>query len=239
MKRTDRPAVAEPASYHRSIKLWPKEDRPRERLLRSGPRVLSDAELLALLLRTGRRGLTAVALGRQMLSEGRTLRELAAMTPDALRSLGIGESRSAVLAAAFELVRRIESETEDQPIIHGPEDVARVFGPVLRDRPQEEFWVLPLSSANRLQRPAQVTVGTLNASLVHPRECFRPAIERSAAAVIFVHNHPSGNPEPSAEDVAVTRQLTEAGRLLGIPVHDHVVIAGTAYTSLAERGEIR
>ena len=239
MRHTDRPAVADPARDRHSIKSWPKEDRPRERLLRFGPRALSDVELLAILLRSGRRGMTAVDMARGILSGGRTLRELAAMTADAIRGLGVGESRSALLAASFELSRRIDAETEDQPVIRGPEDVARVFGPMLRDRSQEEFWVLPLSSANRLQRPAQVTVGTLNASLVHPRECFRPAIERAAAAVIFVHNHPSGNPEPSEEDLAITRQLAEAGRVLGIPVHDHVVIGGWEYTSLAERGAVR
>jgi DNA repair protein RadC len=236
MHRSDCQAVGEPAVYRQSIKHWPVNDRPREKLLKSGPRTLSDTELLAILLRSGRIGATAVDLARRLLVDGRTLRELAAMTPDALVALGVGSSRAAVLAASFELARRIESVTDELPLVRGPEDVARVFGPMLRDRPQEEFWVLPLSSANRLQRPAQVTVGTLNASLVHPRECFRPAIERSAASVIFVHNHPSGNPEPSAEDIAITRQLAEAGRLLGIPVHDHVVIAGGTYTSLAERG---
>jgi len=236
MDRHASASVTEPAVYRRSIKHWPSQDRPREKMLLQGARALSDTELVAILLRSGRTGVTAVDLARRLLTAGGSLRELAAMTPDALQQLGIGRSHAAVLAASFELARRIESAGEEQPLVRGPEDVVRVFGPMLRDRPQEEFWVLPLSSSNRLQRPAQVTVGTLNASLVHPRECFRPAIERSAASVIFVHNHPSGNPEPSDEDVAVTRQLAEAGRLLGIPVHDHVVIAGTTYTSLAERG---
>jgi DNA repair protein RadC len=238
MDRHDRPSVTEPAAYRHPISRWPLQDRPREKLFAHGPRSLSDAELIAILFRSGRTGVTAVDLARRILGGGRTLREISAMTADALRRLGIGPSHAAVLAASFELARRLESAGEEQPLVRGPEDVVKVFGPLLRDRAQEEFWVLPLSSANRLHRPAQVTVGTLNASLVHPRECFRPAIERSAASVIFVHNHPSGNPEPSEEDVAITRQLADAGRVLGIPVHDHIVIAGASYTSLAERGLI-
>lgn len=232
------PAVAEPRHIRRPISEWPEDDRPRERLLNIGADQLSDAELLAILLRTGRKGMTAVDLARHLLSGERTLHELARMTSHALHNLGIGESRSAILSAAFEIGRRVAATGRDQEAIHGPEDVEKIFGPKLRDLTQEEFWVLPLSSANRLLRPARVTVGTLNASLVHPRECFRPAIERAAAAVVFVHNHPSGNAEPSAEDLAITRQLVEAGKVLGIPVHDHVIISGPSYTSLAERGEI-
>jgi len=218
------------------IKDWPEGDRPREKLLRLGARNLSDAELLAILLRTGRKGITALDLARSLFSGGRTLKELSGLSADALRQQHLGESRAVALAAAFELARRVSADDTERPLIRAPEDVVRAIGPLLQALTQEEFWVLPLSSSNRLLRPARITVGTLNASLVHPRECFRPAIERSAAAVIFVHNHPSGNPEPSQEDIAITRQLTEAGRVLGIPVHDHVILAGSRFTSFAERG---
>lgn len=228
--------VSEPAFRRRTIRDWPLQDRPREKVLRFGVQNVSDAELLAILLRTGRKGSTAVDLARGLFSSERTLQEIAGLDPDVLQTLGIGESRAVILAAAFELGRRVESGKEDGVFIHGPEDVEQIFGPKLRDRSQEEFWMLPLNSANRLLRPVQVTIGTLNASLVHPRECFRPAIERSAASVVFVHNHPSGNPEPSQEDLAITRQLADAGKLLGIPVHDHVILSRTSYTSLAERG---
>ncbi len=238
MGKSERSTVAEPRHCRRPISEWPEDDRPRERLLRMGADQLSDAELLAILLRSGKKGLTAVDLARHLLGGGRSRHELARMTSHALRNLGIGETRSAILAAAFEIGRRIAASGPDQAVVHGPEDVEKIFGPKLRDLAQEEFWVLPLNSANRLLRPARVTVGTLNASLVHPRECFRPAIERAAAAVVFVHNHPSGNAEPSAEDLAITKQLVEAGKVLGIPVHDHVIISGSAFTSLAERGEI-
>jgi DNA repair protein RadC len=228
--------VSEPAFRRRSIRDWPIEDRPREKVLRFGVHHVSDAELLAILLRTGCKGATAVDLARGLFKDDRTLQEIATMDPEALQTLGIGQSRSVALAAAFELGRRVESGKEEGVFIHGPEDVEKIFGPKLRDRSQEEFWMLPLNSANRLLRPVQVTIGTLNASLVHPRECFRPAIERSAASVVFLHNHPSGNPEPSQEDIAITRQLADAGKLLGIPVHDHVIMARNSYTSMAERG---
>ncbi len=215
---------------------WPVAERPREKALRHGLRTLTDAELLAILLRTGSRGRTVLDRARTILMQGRTLRELSALSPDALKQLHIGTAQAVTVAAAFELARRSGVEEQRPRTIRGPEDVVEAVGPILRSLSQEEFWLLPLSSSNRLLRPVRITVGTLNSSLVHPRECFRPAIERSAAAIIVVHNHPSGNPEPSQEDVAITRQLAEAGRVLGIPLHDHVIIAGSGYTSLAERG---
>ncbi len=215
---------------------WPAEERPREKALRHGVRSLTDAELLAILLRTGRRGQTVLDRARTVLAQGRSLHELSESSPDALRRLGIGTAQAVTVAVAFELARRSAGETHQRRIIRRPEDVVEAIGPVLRSLSQEEFWLLPLSSSNALLRPLRITVGTLNSSLVHPRECFRPAIERSAAAVVVAHNHPSGNPEPSQEDIAITRQLAEAGRVLGIPLHDHVIIAGARHTSLAERG---
>lgn len=121
-------------------------------------------------------------------------------------------------------------------IIRSPEDAVAQTRERLQDLLNEEFWVLCLSSSNGLTGLVRISTGTLNASLAHPRECFRTAILLSAASVLFIHNHPSGNPEPSAEDVSLTRQLVEAGRIIGIPVHDHIIIAGDQHTSLAERG---
>ena len=149
----------------------------------------------------------------------------------------MGPAKSIALAAAFELGRRIAAAPRSERVrISSPDVVAALFQPMLRDRTQEVFMVLLLDSANNLLRDVTVTTGLLNSSLVHPREVFRPAILEPAASIILLHNHPSGNPEPSAEDVAVTRQLSEAGKLFGIPVHDHVIVTPGGYTSFAERG---
>jgi DNA repair protein RadC len=150
---------------------------------------------------------------------------------------GIGQAKAVELLAAFELGRRVETHREEEKVvIHSPEDVARIMIPKLRHATQEVFLVLMLDSKNAMRNEVEVTKGTLNASLVHPREIFRAAIRHLAASIIVVHNHPSGNPEPSREDVEVTKQLRDAGRLVGIPLHDHVIVAGDRYTSMAEQG---
>ncbi|HEX9656875.1 MAG TPA: DNA repair protein RadC [Bacteroidota bacterium] len=220
------------------IKDWPEDERPREKLLRQGASVLSDGELLALLIRSGTGKETAIDLGRRILTEQRSLRNIAGMSANELMRIhGIGEAKAVELLAAFELGRRVQgAKLEDRTTIRSPEDVFRVLQPRLRDLKKEVFYVLLLDSKNGLQREQEVTSGTLNASLVHPREVFKPAIDFLAASVIVVHNHPSGNPEPSAEDKEITKQLVEAGKILGIPLHDHIIIAGNGYTSLAERG---
>jgi DNA repair protein RadC len=152
---------------------------------------------------------------------------------------GIGKARATSIIAACELSRRLPSSTgKEKPAFHSPEDVASLYVPKLRDLKHEEFWVLLLTSANRLIADVMITSGTLNSSLVHPRECFQDALKQSAATVIFIHNHPSGNAEPSQEDIAITKQLVESGRILGIPVHDHIIVAGESFTSFADRGLI-
>jgi DNA repair protein RadC len=202
-----------------------------------GASALSPAELLAILIRTGKRGETAVDLAKKLLSDGRSLRDIAAMSLHDIEALGIGRARATAIVAAFEIARRLpSSDGKVKPVLRRPDDVAARFGPRLRDLKHEEFWAILLNAANQLIFETRVTSGTLNASLVHPRECFHVALQHKAASVIFVHNHPSGNPEPSQEDLAITKQLIEAGKILGIPVHDHVIIAGATFTSLAERG---
>jgi DNA repair protein RadC len=228
--------VFEPTFYHVPIKEWPSDERPREKLVRRGASNLTDAELLAILIRTGKKGATAVDLARHLLSEGRTLRDISSMSVEKIRSLGIGESRAIAIIAAFELAKRLlEMRGKERLKIQSPEDIVRYFQPKLRDLVQEELWVLPLNAINELLEPRQVSKGILNSSLAHPRECFREAITQSAAAVVFVHNHPSGNPEPSQDDMIITKQLVDAGKIIGITVHDHIIIAGDRFTSLAER----
>jgi DNA repair protein RadC len=228
--------VLEPTLYHVPIKGWPVDERPREKLLQRGASNLTDTELLAILIRTGKKGITAVDLARHLLTEERTLRDISSMSVEKIRSLGIGESRAIAIVAAFELAKRLpEIMCKERLTIHSPEDIIRYSGLKLRDLVQEELWVFPLNAVNQLLEPRQISKGILNSSLAHPRECFREAITQSAAAVVFVHNHPSGNPEPSQEDLIITKQLVDAGRIIGIAVHDHIIIAGDRFTSFAER----
>jgi DNA repair protein RadC len=214
-------------------------DRPRERLLRLGPSALTTGELLAIVLSTGSTGLSALDLARNLMSgDGSPLAALARRHPSALaRSRGMGEAKAARVAAALELGRRLLEEGRgERPRIRAPADVYRWFAPRLADLVAEEFHVLALDSQSRVLRDLLVTRGILNSSLVHPREVFRGAIAEAAAGIIVVHNHPSGDPTPSADDRAITRQLVEAGRILDLPVYDHVVIGSGRYVSFAEAG---
>lgn len=217
----------------------PDSERPRERLWSLGAGALTSAELLALLLGTGGegRGVLEVAVGLLESNDG-SLRRLAQRPrAELLRTAGIGPTKAARLLAAIELGSRVARE-ERPPVqrIREPEDVVRLFQPRLRDLQVEEFHLLALDSQSQVLREVLVTRGLLNSSLVHPREVFRAAIAEAAAGIIVVHNHPSGDPTPSTEDRTVTRQLAEAGRLLDLPLYDHVIIAGDRFASLATLG---
>jgi DNA repair protein RadC len=236
MAMGERMKIAEPITYHVPIKDWPSEERPRERLVRYGATALADTELLAILIRTGVKGNTAVDLARKLLSNQRTLREVASMSVEEIRQLGIGESRAIAIVAAFELARRLPNrDSAESIVIQSPEDIIQRYAEMFRQLDHEEFWIFPLNTANKLLVPKLITKGILNSSLVHPRECFLEAIQQKAAAVIFVHNHPSGNPEPSQEDLTITQQLVQSGKILGIAVHDHIIIAANHFTSFAEQ----
>ena len=217
----------------------PPADRPRERLWSLGAAALTTAELLAIVLGTGGGGQDVWELSRGLLqiSEG-SLRRLAQRpSAELLRSRGIGPTKAARLLAAFELGTRAARE-ERPPVqrIREPEDVLRLFGSRLRDLQVEEFHLLALDSQSQVLREVLITRGLLNSSLVHPREVFRAAIAEAAAGIIVVHNHPSGDPTPSAEDRAATKQLVSAGRLLDVPLYDHVIIAGDRFVSFATAG---
>jgi len=217
----------------------PAADRPRERLVRLGAASLTIGELLAILLTTGSAGSGAVDVASQLLArEGPGLGGLARRSvPELARTRGVGQAKAARIAAALELGRRLQEEGRpDRLRIRSPNDVYRWFAPRLADLAAEEFHVLALDSQSAVLRDLFVTRGILNSSLVHPREVFRGAIAEAAAGIIVVHNHPSGDPTPSADDRAVTRQLLEAGRVLDLPVYDHVVIGQGRYVSFAESG---
>ena len=232
--------VNEPSFYHSKIKDWPVNERPREKLINHGPEVLTEAELLAILIGSGSGKVTAVDIAKTLFVEHRTLRSLAGLSVGDLKQFkGIGDARAVSIAAAFELARRLQSSPDvERRIIRSPSDIAEEFIPALRDLQQEVFIVVLLNSANKIIKEITITKGLLNSSLTHPREVFRHAIVEHAASVILMHNHPSGNPEPSQEDISITKQIVEAGKVVGIPVHDHIIIAGGNFTSLAERGLI-
>jgi DNA repair protein RadC len=243
----ERPYAVVTTQRRMSVKEWSAAERPRERLMTLGAGALSDAELLAILMRTGTRQHDALAMCRTLLqhfvNETRSddaLHRLAQRDHRELQAIpGIGPAKAVTLAAAFELGRRATASSFDQRIrIGGPRDIASIFIPELRHAQKEQFHVVILNTANQVVRRVLVSEGNLNSSIVHPREVYRHAIVESAAAVIGIHNHPSGNPAPSKEDIAITRQLVEAGRIIGIPLHDHIIIAGEAFVSLAEKGYI-
>jgi DNA repair protein RadC len=221
------------------IAALPLTERPRERLWSLGPAALTTVELLAILLGTGTGGRTALDLAADLLEVGAGSLRRVAMRPRAelLQIEGIGPGKGARLLAAFEVGARLAGEDRPAaPRIREPEDVARLFQPRLRDLQVEEFHLLALDSQSQVLRQVLVTRGLLNSSLVHPREVFRAAIAEAAAGIIVVHNHPSGDPTPSTEDRTITRQLAEAGRLLDLPLYDHVVIAGDRFVSFAAAG---
>ena len=222
-----------------SIRELPRSERPRERLVALGAAALSSAELLAVLLGSGTSGGSALQVAQALLaSAGGSLRRMAMQPVAALTSTaGVGMTRAVQVHAALEIGRRLAAEVrEDGVPVRSPRDVARHYAHRLEDLPVEEFHVAVLDAQHRLERDVTVTRGILTSSLVHPREVFREAIAERAAAVILVHNHPSGDPTPSADDRLVTEQLVAAGKLLDIPVHDHVIIGRGRYTSFAEAG---
>ncbi len=208
------------------IREMPPSDRPRERLAERGADALSTAELIAILLRTGVKGQSAVQLAQELLrAHGNSLEELVRVPLEALAQVkGVGKTKAIQLKAAFELARRLSLPREAQPMINTPGEAADVLRGTLRDLAHEEFRALLLNTKNALIRVAPVSVGSLNASIVEPREVFKQAIAASAASMILAHNHPSGDPTPSSEDIAITKRLVKAGELLNIAVLDHIIL---------------
>lgn len=221
-----------------TVKELPVDDRPREKLLLKGAQSLSDAELIAILLRTGRKGKSVLDISRDLINSERNLALLATRSVQSLTNInGIGNDKAATLAAAFELSRRILSQSKwrNDKKITSPQDIANIYIPILRDEVKEKFIVVCLNSANKVIKEETISVGNLNSSVVHPREIFKVAIDNNSASIILIHNHPSGNPEPSNEDIRITKKMVESGKILEIPVFDHVIIAGETYTSFVEK----
>lgn len=219
------------------VKEIPLDDRPREKLLLRGAQSLTDAELIAILLRTGIKGISVIEVAQQLIKKYINLAQLATQSAQSLQNnLSIGKDKAATLLAAFEISRRVESQSKwfSNKTIVSPSDVADIFIPLMRDEVKEKFIVISLNSANKIIRYNIISVGNLTSSVVHPREVYKIAIENNSASIILMHNHPSGNPEPSGEDIQITKKLVEAGKILDINVFDHIIIGGNKYTSFVE-----
>ena len=226
-------------SYQTMIRDLPHAERPRERLLEYGPKYLSNTELIAILLRTGLKGENVLSLSSRLLARFKGLAGLGRSTFAELCSeRGVSEAKASQLLAALELGRRFVSlAPEERATIHSPQDIANLLSAEMATLDQEHLRVLLLNTKNEVLSIHEIYVGNVNSSVVRAAEVFRPAVRENAPGIIMVHNHPSGDPTPSREDVAVTRALVSAGALLGIELLDHVVIgSGNRYVSLNEKG---
>jgi DNA repair protein RadC len=213
-------------------------DRPRERLIRQGAESLSNQELIAILLGSGTKQESVLHLANRVLTFFEQIHELKNATIEEIMSVkGIGKAKAAQLLAAVELGRRLsQQQTEEKYTIRSPQDAASYLMPDMTSLKQEHFVVLFLNVKNQVLHKQTIFIGSLNASIVHPREIFREAVKRSAASIICAHNHPSGNPSPSSEDIDVTKRLIESGLIMGIELLDHVIIGDHQFISLKEKG---
>jgi DNA repair protein RadC len=213
----------------------PVGERPRERLFKLGSEALSAQEILALILGRGIKGESVMMTSQKLLSRFGSLKGVVdASIEELIQTRGIGPAKAAQIKAALELIRRLEADFAEKPkpVIKSPGDMAALMRSKLKGKKKEHFWVLCLDTRNRLIGDKQVSIGSLDTSIVHPREVFKEAVSSSAASVIFVHNHPSGDPEPSKEDIELTKRLVKAGEIIGIDVLDHIIVCDKSYLSL-------
>lgn len=220
------------------IRDFPLEERPRERFIREGAQSLSNQELISILLRTGTKKESVLQLSERLIAHFDGLRMLKDATVEEITSInGIGEAKAIQLLAAVEIGRRVSNLCyTDRYIIRSPEDCANYCMNDMRFLTQEHFVCLYLNTKNQVLHKQTIFIGSLNASIVHPREVFKEAFRRSAASIICLHNHPSGDPTPSREDIDVTKRLMDCGKLMGIEVLDHLIIGEKKYVSLKEKG---
>lgn len=226
-----------PDKHGLMVRDYPLEERPRERMIREGAEALSNQELLAILLRTGTHRESVLQLASRLLKEIGSIRRLYDISIDELMQIkGIGQAKAVQIKAGVELGRRVAQKAKEQAVIRSPQDAAAYLIERLQLESQEKFYCLYLNTKNQVVFEKTIFVGSLNASIVHPREVYKEALKWSAASIIVAHNHPSGDPTPSHEDIQVTRRLKEAGEILGIECLDHLIIGADRYVSLKEKG---
>jgi DNA repair protein RadC len=231
--------IKEPFQTRVPISKWPDSEKPREKLLKVGAENLTSAELLAILISSGTDRYSAVDIGKELIRKFNNLENLSNASCEELEKImGIGKARAVKLMASFQLSRNMLREiAEEKPIFfQNPGDVARVFIPRIGHLKQEVFVVAHIDSAGKFINSEIITRGTLDTSLVHPREVFKSAIKHAAASIVVLHNHPSGQLMPSREDIAVTNQLVDAGKMMDIPVQDHLIITRSCFLSMREEG---
>ncbi|PIQ68488.1 MAG: hypothetical protein COV91_03795 [Candidatus Taylorbacteria bacterium CG11_big_fil_rev_8_21_14_0_20_46_11] len=215
----------------------PKEERPRERLIKFGEEALSAQELLQVIIGRGIAGESVVVTAQKLLSKFGSLQKLAEASIEELSSVkGIGPAKATQMKAVFEIGRRVATDTPpyESKELSDPKKVYRLIKSKLKDYHKEHFYIIPINSRNF--SIAEISVGSINASIVHPREVFAEAIKSKAVSVIFAHNHPSGDPEPSEDDLAITKRLVETGKVVGIEVVDHIIVAEKSFLSFKEKG---
>jgi DNA repair protein RadC len=218
-----------------TVRDLPLSERPRERLLKLGSEALSAQEILALILGRGIKGESVMVTSQKLLSRFGNLKGIANASVEELSEIkGVGLAKAAQIKAALELSKRLEGDAgeKQKPVVKSPEDVVNIVKSQLKGKKKEHFLVLCLDTRNRVINCRPVSIGSLDTSIVHPREVFKEAVSSSAASVIFVHNHPSGDPEPSKEDVELTKRLVKAGEIIGVDVLDHIVVCDRSYLSL-------
>lgn len=224
-----------------TMKQWPVGDRPREKCIQQGAETLSNAELLAILLRSGTKRYSALDIAKQLLTDNDGLLQLGMMTTGALSKYhGVGPAKATTMTAAFQLGARFHEvlQTNETPVITGPESIANAYGERMRLLQKEVCKVILLNRAHRAYRDINISIGSISASIVHPREVFKPAIDHLASAIILMHNHPSGELKASRQDIEITKTIYQAGEILDIPLLDHIIIGHSGYLSLREQGHM-
>lgn len=219
------------------IRQWPEDERPRERLLKKGSEFLTDAQLLAILLRTGKAKTSALTIAVELLKRAGSLNAVGQLSAEELQTVkGVGPAKAAQIKAAIELGKRVAAKPLAARLkVLSSKDIYVHYHPSLRELKKEVFLALLLDGKNRVIREVLISQGSLTVNVVHPREVFNPAIRDSAAAIVVVHNHPSGDPFPSPEDIDLTKRLVATGEILGIKVLDHIVVGDGSYYSFADR----
>lgn len=220
------------------IKNLPQDEQPREKLVKYGAKYLSDSELLAIILRVGNKNQNVIEMSREILKKF-DIKDLSEITfEQIIKFNGIKTAKATQVIACFELARRLASYKVENTAVKGSKDVAEIFIPEFRYKKKEHLIGVYLDNRNKIIRKEVISIGTLDTSLIHPREIFLPAVEAGAKFVILVHNHPSGNTVPSKEDILVTKRIINSGILLGIEVIDHIIIGGNEYLSFKDKGLI-